>query len=307
MNELLGIPLLTAKQRRIPFLACLVLSLLAFSGCRIKKTIKIEVPQKVLQAKTASLEELLGMLQGYEKIHSLSSSLGVTYSYGKKESGVIQEIKEQPGYILLKRPNSTNLVVQNFVSKTRELEVLSNEDDLSIYYKRNNAVYVGKNSAKNLTVEETGNSSRFTIPIRGGHIYEAIFPQSIQIDAPGFLYSMEEEADAGAKYYVLSFYRESAIKRIHTVRKLWIERSSLAIARQQIYLDDGQMVSDIAYADEIEVGGFKLPRHMHIDRPLDGYSLNLEFKSWRIDPDLPDNAFSLKLPDGVQIIPLIEK
>jgi hypothetical protein len=306
MREPLGIPLLTAQRHRIPFLACLVLSLLVFSGCRIKKTVKIEVPQKVRSAKTASLEELLGILQSYEKIHRLSSSLDITYSYGKKESGVIQEIKTQPGYILLMRPNSTNLVVQNFVTKTRELEVLSKEDDLSIYYRRKNAVYVGKNSAKNLAVEDPESSGRFSIPIRGGHIYEAIFPQSIQMDAPGFLYSLEEEADAQARYYVLSVYRESDTKRIHTVRKLWIERSSLSIARQQVYLDDGRLVSDISYSNETEVGGFKLPLHMHIDRPLDGYMLNLEFKSWRIDPDLPDNAFSLKLPDGVQIIPLVE-
>ena len=140
---------------RLPFLACIVLSLLALLatfGCTIKKTIKIEVPQKILQAKTASLEELLGMLQRYDRIHSLSSSLDVTYSYGKKESGVIQEIKKQPGYVLLRRPNSTHLVVQNFVTKTRELEVLSEEDDLSIYYRRENALYVGKNSAKNLSI-----------------------------------------------------------------------------------------------------------------------------------------------------------
>jgi len=39
----------------------------------------------------------------------------------------------------------------------------------------------------------------------------------------------------------------------------------------------------------------------------DGYALNLEFKSWRIDPDLPDNAFVLKLPEGAQLIHLIEK
>ena len=65
------------------------------------------------------------MLQGYESIHSLSSSLDITYSYGKRESGVIQEIKTHPGYILLRRPGSTQLVGQIFVTKTRELEVLS--------------------------------------------------------------------------------------------------------------------------------------------------------------------------------------
>ena len=307
MRELLGIPLFTAKRRLPALLACIVLSLPVFSGCRIKKTIKIDVPPKILQAKTASFGDLLGMLQGYDRIRSLSSSLDITYSYGKKESGVIQEIKKQPGYILLKRPDSTHLVVQNFVTKTRELEVLSALDELSIYYRRENALYVGKNSAKNLTLQNTGNSDSFEIPIRGGHIYEAIFPQSIQMDAPGFLYSLEEEADAGAKYYVLSVYREGASKRIHAVRKLWIERSSLAVSRQQVYLEDGQLVSDIAYSNDIEVDGLKLPLHIYIDRPVDGYALGLEFKSWRIDPDLPDNAFSLKLPEGVQIIHLVER
>jgi outer membrane lipoprotein-sorting protein len=307
MRELLGISLFTAKRRLIPLLACLVLLLFAFSGCRIRRTINIEVSQRILQAKTAGFEDLLGMLQSYDRIHSLSSSLDVTYSYGKKESGVIHEIRKQPGYILLKRPDSTRLVVQNFVTGTRELEVLSAGDDLSIYYRPENALYVGRNSAKNLMLENTGNPDNFKIPIRGGHIYEAIFPQSIQMDAPGFLYSMEEEADTGAKYYVLNVYKEGAAKRIHTIRKLWIERSSMAISRQQVYLDDGQVVSDIAYSDEMDVDGFKLPLHIHIDRPLDGYALNLEFKGWRIDPDLQDNAFSLKLPEGVQIIHLIEK
>ena len=310
MREILEIPLYTAKRRWIPFLVCLVLSMLvslATFGCTIKKTIKIEVPQKILQAKTASFEELLGMLQRYDRIHSLSSSLDVTYFSGKKESGVIQEIRKQPGYILLRRPNSTRLVVQNFVTGTRELEVLSVEDDLSIYYRRENALYIGKNSAKDLIAENGGNSAGFTVPIRGEHIYEAIFPQSIQINAPGFLYSKEEESDPGAKYYVLNVYREGATKRIHVVRKIWIERSSLSVARQQVYLDEGQMVSDIIYSDEIEVDGLKLPLRIRIDRPLDGYALNLEFKSWRIDPDLPDNAFSLKLPEGVQVIHLIEK
>ena len=124
---------------------------------------------------------------------------------------------------------------------------------------------------------------------------------------PDFCIPWKKTTDPEAKYYVLSVYRESATKRIHAVRKLWIERSSLSIARQQVYLDEGQMVSDIVYSNETEVDGLKLPLRIHIDRPLDGYALNLEFKSWRIDPDLPDNAFSLKLPEGVQIIHLIEK
>lgn len=307
MREILGIPLFTAKRCHILFLAGLVLSSLFVSGCKIRRTIKIDVPQKILLARTASFEDLVRMLKGYDAVNSLSSSLDITYSYGRRESGVIQEIKKQPGYVLLKRPNSSRLVVQNFVTGTRELEVVSIEDDLSIYYRRENAHYVGKNSAKNLVAEKAVNDGDFKVPIRGGHIYEAIFPQSIPIDAPGFLYSMEEAADADAKYYVITVYRETGQKKIQTVRKIWIERSSFAVARQQVYLEDGQIVSDIAYSNEVEVNGLKLPLHIHVDRPLDGYALDLEFKSWRINPELPDNAFLLKLPEGVQVIHLVEK
>jgi hypothetical protein len=127
------------------------------------------------------------------------------------------------------------------------------------------------------------------------------------LNAPGTRYSMEEEEDSEAKYYVFGLYKETEGQRIRTERRLWIERSSLTIARQQLYLDNGQIASDITYSDPIAIDGFLLPLKIHIDRPLDGYALDLEFKSWRINPDLADNTFVLTPPEGAQIILLKEK
>ena len=280
---------------------------LAFSGCRIRRTIKTTVPPKILQAKTATLEELLGLIRSYDRIHALSSTLDVTYFSGNKESGVIQEIRKQPGYILLKRPNSTHLVVQNFVTKTRELELLSVEDDLSLWIRRGNKLYIGKNSAKDLILRDDTDSSEFKIPIRGGHVFEAIFPQSINLDSPSTRYSKEEASDSVAKYYVLGFYTEGDDQRLATNRRLWIERSSLTISRQQIYDRDGGIMSDIAYSDPVLTDGYYMPSKLHIDRPMNGYALDMEFKSWRINPNLADNAFVLTPPAGAQIIHLTEK
>jgi hypothetical protein len=81
----------------------------------------------------------------------------------------------------------------------------------------------------------------------------------------------------------------------------------MKVARQQVYLEEGTLESDIRYSGDTPVGGHYLPGRMHIDRPVDGYALDLEFKSWRIDPDLPDNAFDLNLPEGVQTRRLTEK
>ncbi len=310
MKEIVTFPSLTANRRRLPIFMGLVpfiLVSLAISGCTVRRTIKTKVPPKILLAKTASMDELLNLIQKYDKITSLSTRLEVTYSSGQKDSGVIRQIRKQPGYVAFKRPDTVHLVVQNFVSKFAELEMLSVGDDLSIWVRRENKLYLGKNSAKELVAEDVGDARGFSIPIRGGHVFEAIFPQSVNMDAPDTRNSIEEESDSEAKYYVLGFYREGKGQRIHTTRRIWIERSSLTIARQQVYLDDGRILSDIAYTSIVPVGGFNLPLKMHIDRPLDEYALDLEFKSWQINPDLADNAFVMTPHEGAQVIHLAEK
>jgi len=85
------------------------------------------------------------------------------------------------------------------------LEVLSVENEFSVWIPSRNKFYVGDNRAKALISDDLPNG----IPFRGTHIFEAIFPQSIKLDSPEFRFSVEEARDAGAKYYVLSIYRES--------------------------------------------------------------------------------------------------
>jgi hypothetical protein len=245
------------------------------------------------------------MFQGSDKIQSLSSFLEVTFSFGKRESGIIQEIRKQPGYILLRRPDSVQLVVLNFVTKTKELELLSVADALSLWLRKGNRLYLGKNSASELIAEESAENAEFNIPVRGSHVFEAIFPQSLKTAETGIRYSMEEASDSEAKYYVIGFYRDGPNQRIFPNLRLWIERSSLTISRQQFYSEDGQIISDISYSKTGLIDGHTLPLSMHIDRPLDGYALDLEFNSWRINPDLPE--FVLTPPEGARIIHLKDK
>ncbi|MBN1566751.1 MAG: hypothetical protein JXA73_02825 [Acidobacteria bacterium] len=310
MREILKIPAFRVNLRRIAVLSGLAVSLVIGSsatGC-IKQRIKTKVPQKILQARTATLADLIHLIQSYDRIKSLlSSNLEVTYFSGWKESGEILKIRKQPAIIWLRRPDSIHLLVQNFVSKSRELDLISLGDNLSVWVRRGNKLYLGKNSARELIVEEDDDSAGFTIPIRGEHIFDAIFPQNVKMDLPGTRFSLIEEEDSNAKYYVLGFYKEGAELRLHTERRIWIERSSLTVVRQQIYLDEGQIASDITYSGHNTIDGFLMPLKIYINRPHDGYSLDLEFKSWRINPDLADNAFVLTPPEGVEIIHLKEK
>ncbi len=300
MREIPELPTLTASRRKALTLLgrAFLTALLTTTGCSIKQKVKVQVPPSIRQAKTATYDELLGILKNYDKINDLrSSGLHLTLTYGRRESGELEKYRSAPGYALFRRPDSTHMVLQNPVSKTTVLDLLSVDDNFSVWIPSRNKLYIGTNSAKELVFEDT------TIPIRGAHLFEAIFPQGIKA-GHGIRTSLEEAVDANAKYYVLSEYKDDGTPRIHTIRRIWIERSELTVARQQFYQEDGQITGDIEYTEMERINDFFLPLKIHIDRPIDEYALTLEFtrKSWRINVGLPDNAFILKPPEGAQII-----
>ena len=293
----------------MPCLLSLIV-LLSASGCSVKQTIKVDVPQNIRQAKTAGFDDLLGIIKSYDRINSLScNEMYLTLTSSKKmDVGELEKYHTVRGYILLRRPDATHLVLLMPVTKSTLFNVLSIGDKLSVWFPKENKFYEGSNSAKELVVEDPSGAKQFSIPIRGTHIFDAIFPQSVVLDSPDVRIGLEEQADARASYYVLSFVKEEQAPRIRILRKIWIERAGLTIARQQVFGDEGQVVSDIAYSNDIKIEGLDLPLRIHIDRPVDGYMLDLRFGNWNINPpDLTDNAFELLPPPGAQIIHLKEK
>jgi|WetSurMetagenome_2_1015567.scaffolds.fasta_scaffold152804_2 hypothetical protein len=295
--------------RSILFLGVLFFALLGTPACGVKQTVKIKVPPAILQAKTAGFEQLLAIIRESDKIQALAcNELHLTLTTSKKlDNGELEKYRTVKGYILLQRPNSTHLVLLMPVTQSKLLDVLSVGNDFSVWYPRKNEFYRGLNSSQVLIVDDPSGPKEFMVPIRGNHIFEAIFPQGVLPDAPGVWITRDEQKDAQASYYILTFAREGARPRAHTFRKIWIERSNLAITRQQVFNDEGQIVSDITYADPIMVGDFSMPQQMRIERPMDGYSLDLSFRNWRINPDLDEEVFQLQPPPGAKVLILRDK
>lgn len=311
MKEIEELPIFTAQKHRrylLVLVGALLVSLLG-SGCSIKQTVKVNVPQGIREAKTADFKDLLNLLRGYDRITSLTcNELRLTFTSSRKvDIGELEKYPTLKGYILLQRPNSTHLVLLMPVTQSKFLDVLSVGDSLSVWYPRENNFYEGRNSARDLVVEDPSGAKDFAVPIRGSHIFEAIFPQSIAFDDPGVWISLDEQRDGQSSYYILTFTKEGIRPRAHTIRKIWIERLGLTIARQQVFGDEGQIVSDIAYANQMKMEGFSIPQQIHIERPVDGYTLDLSFKNWRINPELSEDAFKLQPPSGAKIVALKEK
>lgn len=308
MREIQELPALRVINHRIPTLQGLILLLVIFfaaSGCSIKRKVAITVSPKILAAKSASFDEILDVIRNYDKITDLSCRMKVTLTYGKWESGQQEEYKGAPGYILLRKPDSLHLVVQNPITHTAIFDVLSVGDDFFAWIPSKLKFYKGKNSAKELVAEDLPGG----IPLRASHIFDAIAPKIPEVNSKELRISVEEVADKEAKYYILSFYRAGVPPRIHTIRRIWIERSQLAISRQQIFGESGQMLSDIEYLGIIPIEGFLLPMGINLTRPEDGYALKMEFRSetWKINKGLNDDGFILSPPEGAEIIYLKDK
>jgi len=284
-----------------------LLSLLALtlaSGCAVKTTVRVPVSEKVLAAKTATLDELLSAQASYsEKITALTSgTLKATYTSGRVESGKLQAYHSAPGYILLRRPDSILLNIQNPITKTPLFELVSVGDPFAIWYPRENKLFLGKNSLKEIEIE--GHEDLTLRPI---HLLEAILPEKFDSGEPGTFLEMEEARDATTRYYVLCLLKGGQGRLVRPLRKLWIDRSDLAVARQEIFDGSGRIQSSVSYSRLTVVDGLQLPLSVKIDRPLDGYSLNMEFRDWHLNPQLPQNAFEFNAPEGANRIELKEK
>jgi outer membrane lipoprotein-sorting protein len=280
--------------------------LAATSACRIRKTVKIEVPEKIQQAKVAGFDELISVVNAYaDRISSLSSStMKATYTSGKVETGVIQTYHSAPGYILLRQPDEIRINIQNPITKTSIAEMLSVGDNFQLWVPSKNKLYLGENSLKEFAAE--GQSEGAGFAIRPIHIYDAIVPARLSSGMAIRWMALEEDQDATTKYYVLTGFKEIGSERLFPTRKLWIDRSNLTIARQQFF-DEGRLTGIVSYSDLTLVGGIWLPLSIRIERPVDGYTLYLTFRTWNLNPVLEDAAFILTIPEAAERIVLREK
>lgn len=291
------------KKQNISF-GLIVILITVITGCTgCKKRATIEVPKAILQAKSATLDELLHIVNRLDGIQALkASNIKAEYTSEKKEGSLIELEKypKTPGFILVKRPDSLFLVLQNPVVKNREISLLSEGDEFRVWVHGRHKFYIGKNSYEELISDDLEEDTE--IPIRAGHIFEAVFPKTIPLEDPDLSYSKIEEEDAHAKYYVVRVSRIGTSRQILPLREFTIERAGLTISRQRIFNEDGQVVSDITYSDTVPIDKYMLPRKINIERPLDGYTLDLEFKDWVVNPDLKDDTFRLEPVEGVQVI-----
>ena len=87
----------------------------------------------------------------------------------------------------------------------------------------------------------------------------------------------------------------------HTLRVIHIGRSTLLPYQQDIYDQNGYVVTQAFYSNYQTFGDIQFPMKIDIKRPQDQYGLAITITKVSLNQKLEDDQFELKFPEGVPV------
>ena len=281
--------------------AAITLWILVLAGCggAVKRRTKVDIPPAYERAKTASLQDLVQLInERYAAIESLSvSSLKVDFVSGSVEKGYLEEYRSAKAYSVAKLPDSIFVNILNPLTNSTVITMAADGDNFQIWVPRENKYLIGKTSVK---VEEENH----IFNVRPHHLLQGILVERIPVDTVGYRYFLEETQDPRFKYYVVGVIElQGSSNTVQLVRKLWIERSTMHLTRQHYY-DSGELISAISYTDFIEVNGMLVNSEIEIERKRENYRIRFELAEGTVKVNHPikEGAFEVPRPPGAELV-----
>ena len=94
---------------------------------------------------------------------------------------------------------------------------------------------------------------------------------------------------------------QSSVQTVETMRVIHIGRIDLLPYQQDIYDHHGRVVTEVYYSRYAKSSDIEFPMSILIKRPLDEYTLKIDFNKLQLNTKLDDEQFLLKIPDNIPI------
>jgi len=291
------------KFRVLP-VVCLGLSV-GLTGC-IKTTRLVQKTLAPEMYRSASVETLQKEVSDRDAaIKTLNASVLITASTGGGKEGQVTEYHAFQGYIFVRKPRNLRVILQLPVIGSRALDMVSNGDTFTLVHATaghgdvwmqgsNEVKTPSKNGLENLRPPVFFDS--LLVPGVSPDEYVALNESTRIVPVVGKKNEAMEEPD-----YDLAIMKQKDGKVLQTLRVIHINRVNMLPYQQDIYNDDGQIVTQAKYDNYKDFGGQQFPSLITITRPLDEYSLKVQIKSLKLNETLEDDQFELKIPDGVTV------
>jgi hypothetical protein len=219
----------------------------------------------------------------------------------KTKEGVAKDYTTLRGHILMRKPEMLRVV--GTLLGVKAFDMASDGKDFTLSVPLKGKAFKGSNSLKRKSANALEN-------MRPGFFFDAMVVRGLE---PDDLYSVVADSetieDTARKHlytvpeYVLSISRRKGDSRQLTpVRVVTFRRDDLLPYQQDLYDDEGNLETQVDYANYRDFEGSKYPSTIIIKRPLEEYQivLTVEDVKENQNPTLTDDQFVVKVPEGTE-------
>ncbi len=289
--------------RRLPLLFALAALLPPLSGCLGTRTHSVRRTVLADHVLDATLNQLVVRIAAHNSaIQSLNASVDISATTGGARQGEVKEIPTFAGYLFLRKPADLHLLMLLPVVRSRALEMVSDGKTFKLLIPPKNKAYEGADVAMNQS--KSGLESMRPSIIRDALLVPPVEPDEyvtltgnsrILPPIPGRKESIEEPD------YDLTVSRIRVGHELETIRVIHISRVTLQPYQQDIYDPAGRIVTTTTYDKFQKSGDIVFPMSILISRPLDEYTLKLDFTKLTLNGKLDDEQFVLRIPESIPV------
>jgi outer membrane lipoprotein-sorting protein len=283
--------------RRLPaaiLLICLMST--ALSSCLARRRL---ITRKATNGKTppnlqvASEESLMeSIVRQYNAVHDFSATVDMTPALGSAEKNQITEYKDVTGYILFRKPTNIRIIGLYPVLRSKAFDMTSDGSAFKLFLPSRNLFLVGRNEVTKLSANKIEN-------LRPQYFLDAMLVRPVDLKNNKVL--LENMTDEDGAYYILHEIHEGPNGQLHIKRTIWFNRLDLLMARQLIFDDSGNILTDARYSEWKPFDNVPFPKHIDFNRPHDEIGLVLDVVKMDINKGVSDDKFVLEQPEGTKL------
>ena len=240
---------------------------------------------------TADRQTLLDSItRQYDAIHDFNATVDMVPALGTAEKSKITEYKDVRAYILFRKPADIRIIglypggahqgLRHGLERRRFQALPALTQSLSGRQERDRAAF-----------------RRTSWRICGRSIFwtPCWCAPSISKTEKVLLENFTDEDNA---FYILHVVHENGNGQLQLSRSIWFNRSTCSIARQLIFDDDGNILTDARYTEWKTYDNVPFPKHIEINRPRDEYAVVIDIVKMDINKGVSQDKFVLEQPEG---------
>lgn len=278
------------RRVAIPLLVVCLLAV-GFSSCLARRRLIVRKGASTTQPLlTADRQTLLdSVVRQYDAVHDFNAEVDMVPALGTAEKSKITEYKDVRAYILFRQPSNIRLIGLYPVVRAKAFDMVSNGLDFKLYVPSRNRFLVGKNEIEQPSPNKLEN-------LRPQHFLDAMLVRPVDLKTEKvLLMNLTDEDNA---FYIIPVVRENGNGQLQLIRSIWFNRYNLTIARQFIFDDKGNILTDARYTDWKAYDNVPFPKHIEINRPKDEYAVVIDVVKMDINKGVSQDKFALPQPEG---------